>query len=54
MTEDGVQFDAECRAAGLRLSAADREALYQMWLDWLPERQRLRDAIPQPEEEPWR
>jgi len=54
MTEDRVQFDAECRAAGLRLSAADHEALYQMWLEWLPERQRLRDAIPQPEEEPWR
>ena len=54
MTESRAQFEAECRAAGLQLGAADHEALYQMWLEWLPERRRLRDAIPQPEEEPWR
>jgi hypothetical protein len=49
-----AQFDAECRAAGLTLTARDGELLYEMWLDWLPQRDRLRAAVPAPEEEPWR
>jgi hypothetical protein len=55
MTEDRrTQFDAECRAAGLTLSARDRELLYEMWVDWLPQRERLRAEVPALEEEPWR
>jgi hypothetical protein len=48
------QFDAECRTAGLTLGARDAELLYAMWLDWQPERDRLRAAAPAPEDEPWR
>jgi len=55
MTDDRrAQFEAECRAAGLALSARDRELLFDMWVDWLPQRERLRAEIPAPEEEPWR
>jgi hypothetical protein len=55
MADDSrAQFDAECRAAALTLGARDAELLYDMWLDWLPQRDRLRAAIPAPEEEPWR
>jgi len=32
----------------------DDELLFAMWLDWLPERDRLRAAVPAPEDEPWR
>jgi hypothetical protein len=49
-----AQFDAECRAAGLALSERDRDLLYAMWLDWLPQRDRLRAAVPAAEDEPWR
>jgi hypothetical protein len=49
-----IQFDAECRTAGLTLGARDTELLYAMWLEWLPERDRLRAAVPAPEDEPWR
>jgi hypothetical protein len=49
-----AQFDAEYRAAGLALSDRDRELLYAMWLDWLPQRGLLRAAVPAPEDEPWR
>jgi hypothetical protein len=49
-----AQFDAECRAAGLTLPARDAELLYEMWLDWLPERDRLRAAVPALADEPWR
>ena len=52
--ERRAQFDAECRAAGLTLSARDAELLYAMWLEWLPQRDRLRAAVPAPEDEPWR
>jgi hypothetical protein len=48
------EFDAACRIAGLTLSARDAELLYAMWLDWLPQRDRLRGAVPAPEDEPWR
>jgi hypothetical protein len=55
MTDDPrAQFDAECRAAGLSLSPRDAELLYEMWVDWLPQRDRLRAEIPALEEEPWR
>jgi hypothetical protein len=55
MTDDRhTQFDAECRAAGLTLSGRDRELLFDMWVDWLPHRDRLRAEVPAPEEEPWR
>jgi hypothetical protein len=55
MTDDRrAQFDAECRAAGLTLSARDHELLYEMWVDWLPYRDQLRAAVPTLEEEPWR
>jgi hypothetical protein len=54
-TEDRrAQFDAECRTAGLVLGARDADLLYAMWLDWLPERDRLRAAVPALEDEPWR
>ena len=49
-----AQFEAECRTVGLTLGARDDELLYAMWLDWLPERDRLRAAVPAPEDEPWR
>ena len=49
-----ARFDAECRAAGLALDAHDTDLLFAMWLDWLPERERLRAALPDPEDEPWR
>ncbi len=32
----------------------DADLLYAMWLAWLPERDRLRAAVPAPEDEPWR
>jgi hypothetical protein len=55
MTDDRrAQFDAEVRAAGLTLRGRDGELLYEMWLDWLPQRDRLRAEVPAPEEEPWR
>ena len=54
-TEDRrAQFDAECRAAGLTLSGHDRDLLYDMWLEWQPQRDLLRGAVPAPEDEPWR
>lgn len=49
-----AQFDAECRAAGMTLTGRDAELMFEMWLDWLPERDRLRAAEPEPEDEPWR
>ena len=49
-----AQFDAERRTAGLMLGARDAELLYAMWLEWQPERDRLRAATPAPEDEPWR
>ncbi|HEV8473164.1 MAG TPA: hypothetical protein VGR82_10350 [Methylomirabilota bacterium] len=49
-----AQFDAECRAAGLTLTGRDADAMYEMWLEWLPERDRLRAAVPELEDEPWR
>lgn len=53
MDDERAQFDAECRAAGLTLQGRERELLYEMWKDWLPQREQLRAAVPAPEEEPW-
>jgi hypothetical protein len=36
------------------LGTRDAELLYAMWVEWLPERERLRAAVPAPEDEPWR
>ena len=49
-----AQFDAEVRVARLVLSRRDADLLYDMWLDWLPQRDRLRASVPAPEDEPWR
>ena len=49
-----AEFDAECRTAGLLLGTRDAELLYAMWLEWLPQRDRLRATVPAPEDEPWR
>lgn len=49
-----AQFETECRSAGLVLSERDASLLYDMWLEWLPERDRLRATVPAPEDEPWR
>ena len=45
-------FAAELRVAGLRVPDEDRERLYAMWVDHLPQRDALRAAAPRPEEEP--
>jgi len=49
-----ARFDAELRVAGLDLTGAEYEALYEMWAEHLPERERLRAAVLAPDEEPWR
>jgi hypothetical protein len=55
MTSDlRARFDAELVAAGLRLSGADYDNLFEMWAEHLPERERLRAAVPEADEEPWR
>jgi hypothetical protein len=48
------RFAAELRVAGLTLTGADYGKLFEMWVEHLPERERLRAAAPTPEEEPWR
>ncbi|HEX3178389.1 MAG TPA: hypothetical protein VHZ49_17060 [Methylomirabilota bacterium] len=52
--ERRTQFDAEVRAAALSLSERDADLLYEMWLEWLPQRDRLRATVPALEDEPWR
>jgi hypothetical protein len=47
-----AQFEAEISAAGLTLSADDRERLFAMWADHLPMRDSLRAAVPAFEAEP--
>jgi hypothetical protein len=49
-----ARFDAELRVAGLDLTGADYDALYEMWAEHLPQREALRAAVPALEEEPWR
>ena len=45
-------FAAELRVAGLRVPDDDRERLFAMWVDHLPNRDALRAAALRPEEEP--
>ena len=45
-------FAAELRVAGLRVPDDDRERLFAMWVDHLPNRDALRAAAPRPDEEP--
>ena len=45
-------FAAELRVAGLRVPDDDRERLFAMWADHLPNRDALRAAAPRPDEEP--
>ena len=47
-----ARFDAELQIAGLEVSGDDRERLYVMWADFLPQREALRAAAPAAEEEP--
>jgi hypothetical protein len=49
-----ARFDAELAAAGLTVTGRDRELLFAMWHEHLPQREALRAAVPAPEEEPWR
>lgn len=49
-----AQFDAELRVAGIELSEGDRELLFAMWVRHLPQREALRTALPDPDEEPYR
>ena len=45
-------FAAELRVAGLRVPDDDREQLFAMWVDHLPNRDALRAAAPRSDEEP--
>jgi hypothetical protein len=47
-----AQFDAEVLAADLIVPEADREHLFAMWAEHLPQRDSLRAAGVAPEEEP--
>jgi hypothetical protein len=47
-----AQFEAEVVAADLTIPAEDREQLFAMWVEHLPQRNSLRAAIVAPEEEP--
>ena len=49
-----TRFDAEVAAAGLSVTGRDRELLFAMWLEHLPQREALRAAALAPEDEPWR
>jgi hypothetical protein len=47
-----ARFDAEVKTAGLELPERDYELLFAMWVEHLPQREALRAAVPQPDEEP--
>jgi hypothetical protein len=47
-----TRFDAELLVAGLTLTGADYENLFEMWAEHLPERERLRAVVLAPEEAP--
>ena len=49
-----ARFDAEVTAAGLTVTGRNRELLFAMWLEHLPQREALRAAAQTPEDEPWR
>lgn len=48
-----ARFDAEVAAAGLAVTGRDRDLLFAMWQEHLPQREALRAAAVAPEEEPW-
>jgi hypothetical protein len=54
MTSDDLRarFDAELSAAGLNLTDRDCELLFAMWLEHRPQREALRNAVPEFDEEP--
>ena len=54
MTNDDLRanFDAELSAAGLSLAGRDYELLFAMWLEHRPQREALRNAVPDFHEEP--
>ena len=47
-----ARFDMELRVGGLVVSDEDRERLFVMWADHLPQRDELRRATLEPTEEP--
>jgi hypothetical protein len=47
-----ARFDAEMRSAGLTIVGRDRELLFAMWAEHLPQREALRAAVPALDEEP--
>jgi hypothetical protein len=47
-----ARFDAELQAAGLAVTGDDRERLYEMWVDYLPRRDELREVAVALEEAP--
>jgi hypothetical protein len=49
-----ARFDAEVAAACLTVTGRDRELLFTMWVEHLPQREALRAAALAPEDEPWR
>lgn len=46
------RFESELRVAGIEVTGRERELLYAMWVEHLPEREALRRAATAPEEEP--
>jgi hypothetical protein len=54
MVDLRARFDAELAAAGLTVTGRDRELLFAMWQEHLPQREALRAAAVALEEEPWR
>lgn len=51
-TDLHARFDAELRVAGLEVTGEDRERLFAMWEDFYPQREALRAAALEPEDEP--
>ena len=47
-----ARFDMELRVGGLEVPDEDRERLFVMWADHLPQREALRAATLEPTEEP--
>ncbi|MGH7388709.1 MAG: hypothetical protein ACREM3_04540 [Candidatus Rokuibacteriota bacterium] len=47
-----ARFESELAVAGLAPTGRDRELLYAMWLEHLPQREALRAAVPALDEEP--
>lgn len=55
MTDDATlraRFDDELKVAGLAPTGRDRELLYAMWVEHLPQREALRAAVVAADEEP--